>query len=152
VTEKVIIRQNHRFETEFQSVDPHTPESEELQPVERIHALTPYGMLLASLGSCTAILLNTYAQNHGLNLREVELRLQYGRVFKKDCENCEEIEKYEGQIEQEIVLKGKLKPEEREKLFVISRYCPIHRMVESGIKVQSQLAPESVSRRGHTGG
>jgi uncharacterized OsmC-like protein len=143
MAEKVIIRQNNRFETEFWALDPHHPESDELQPVHHLHALTPYGMLLAGLGSCTAIVLHTYAQHHGLDLREVELVLQYDRVYKEDCEKCEEILRYEEQIQEDIKLTGELGPKQRHKLFLISRQCPIHKMLESGVGVQSQLAQDS---------
>jgi uncharacterized OsmC-like protein len=116
VTEKVLIRQNNKFEMGFWAVDPEEQESEEFQPVSHIYDLTPYGMLLASLGSCTTIVLHTYAQNHGVDLEEVEVRLQYERVFDEDCENCEEIERYDEQIEEEIVLSGDLGSEEYDRL------------------------------------
>jgi putative redox protein len=96
-------------------------------------------MLLASLGSCTAVLLNSFAENHGLDLTEVEVQLEYKRSFKEDCKNCEDIEKYEDRIDDEIKLIGNLKQEEREKLFLVSRHCPIHKMLKGGIEVRSKL-------------
>lgn len=140
MAERVIIRQTSNFETEILAPDPFTPDSDELNPVSHINDLTPYGMLLASLGSCTAILLHSFAQHHELDLRQVELRIQYERNFKEDCKNCEEIDKYEEHIEQEIKFTGKLTPEERNKLFLVSRHCPIHKILERGIEVKSRLA------------
>jgi uncharacterized OsmC-like protein len=136
MTERVIVRQNNRFETEFLSIDPHRPESEEFKSIEYIHQLTPHGLLLASLGGCTAILLHTYAQNHGLNLREVELRLTYNEAFK---ENSEELDRYLEQIEEEIILPSELDESERNKLFLIAKQCSIHGMIEDGIHVDSRL-------------
>lgn len=142
MAEHLILRQNHDFETEFLSMDPHQPESEEFKPVTNLHELTPYGLFLAGLAGCTAIVLHTYAQNHGLNLKEVELRLTYDRVFAEDCEDCEEIERYTEQIDEEIVLVGELDEREREKLFLVSKQCPIHKIVEDGIEVHSTLVEE----------
>jgi uncharacterized OsmC-like protein len=143
MAEKVIVRQGSNYETEILGPDPHDPESQKLHPVRNIYDLTPYGMLLASLGSCTAALLNSYAQNHGLELQGVDLRLRYERNFKKDCENCEGIDRYEEEIDEEISFLGNLTSNEREKLFMISHHCPIHKMLKSGITVNSQLAKDS---------
>ena len=140
--ERVVVRQNSRFETEILALAPHDPDARQFHPVDDVRYLTPYGMLLAGLGSCTAIVLHTYAQHHGVGLREVELRLQYERVFADDCEDCEEIEEYREQIETEIVLTGELTPEERRRLFVVSRHCPIHKILKQGIEVQSRLAED----------
>jgi uncharacterized OsmC-like protein len=140
--ERVIVRQNSSFETEILALDPHDPDSHQFHPVDNVSHLTPYGMLLSGLGSCTAIVLHTYAQHHGVILREVELRLQYDRVFADDCVECEDIQEYKEQIEEEIVLIGDLTPEERKRLFLVSRHCPIHKMLMQGIEVKSHLEEE----------
>ena len=140
--EKVLVRQKNTFETEILAADPEAPEPAELLPVRHIEDLTPYGMLLASLASCTAVIVNTYAQYHGLDLREVELTADYQRTFREDCKHCEEIQQFEEQINMAVGFKGKLAPQEHEKLFKISRQCPIHKMLKSGIKVTDRLATE----------
>jgi len=147
MAENVTVRQDSKYETEILGPDPNDPESQKLHSVKIIYDLTPYGMLLASLGSCTAVLLNSYAQNHGMDLQRVELRLRYERNFKKDCENCEGIDRYEEQIDEEISLTGNLTGKEREKLFLISHHCPIHKMLKSGITVNSKLADDSERKR-----
>jgi putative redox protein len=145
VGEKVIVRQNSEFETVILAQDPHDPDDDQFHPVTDIRRLTPYGMLLAGLGSCTAIVLHTYAQYHDVGLREVELRLQYDRVFADDCKDCEGIQEYAERIEEEVVLVGDLAPEERKRLFVISKQCPIHKILAGGIKVQSRLSENSTA-------
>jgi putative redox protein len=140
MAEHLIVRQNNKFEIEFRARDPHDPESDEIKPVTYIHALTPYTMLLASLGACTAIVLHTYAQNHDVNLQEVELHLHYERVFQDDCENCEEIERYEERITEELTLRGDLDESTRQKLFRIAHQCSVHKLMESGIEISSQLS------------
>jgi uncharacterized OsmC-like protein len=144
MTERVIVRQNNRFETQFLSIDPHKPESTEFKSVEHTHQLTPHGLLLAGLGGCTAILLHTYAQNHGLNLREVELRLTYDEAFK---ENSEEMDRYLKQIEEEIILPSELDESERNKLLMIAKQCSIHRMIEEGTHIDSRLVDQETVQK-----
>ena len=133
--EKVIVRQNNQFEVEIKAQDPHNPDDPEFYPAEEIYQLSPYGLLLAGLGSCTTVVLHTYAQYHDVPLEEAEIHLEYDRVFADDCKECEEIEEYKEQIAMEIALFGKLTPEERHRLFVISKHCPIHKMLTHGIEV-----------------
>jgi len=139
--ERVVVRQDMNFQTEFLAVDPHGPDEGDLEPVANVYSLTPYGMLLASLGSCIGIVLHTYAQYHNVPLDAVELRLEYDRVFDEDCEKCEGIDEYREYIEMEIVLIGdELTEGDRTKLVTISRHCPIHKMLAHGITVRSILA------------
>jgi uncharacterized OsmC-like protein len=137
MAERVVVRQNRAFEIEILAADPNDPHAEHLHPVAHIHQLTPYGMLLAGLAACTAIVLHTYAQYHDVPLEEVEIHLEYDRVFADDCAECEGIEEYKEQIAMGIALFGELTPEERRRLFVISKHCPIHKMLAHGIEVVS---------------
>ena len=139
MSEKVVIHQKNTYETEFWSLDPEAPESTELHPVRHIGDLTPYGMLLASLGSCTAVVVNTYARYHELHLDEVDLTVDYQRTFKEDCEHCEEVTRFEEQINVEISFKGDLTPEQHEKLAKISQQCSIHKILKQGIEIKSQM-------------
>lgn len=140
MAENVIVQQNAQFETKILATDRDHPDSSDYERVQHVQQLTPYGMLLSSLGSCTAILLNSYAQNHGLDLQAVELRLRYDRDFYEDCDNCDEIEQYQEQIEDVLQFHGNLTPEERDRLLHIAHNCPIEQMLEQGIEVRSTLA------------
>ncbi len=51
---------------------------------------TPYDLLLAALGACTAITLRLYATRKKWPLEGIEVRLRHGRVHVQDCEHCEE--------------------------------------------------------------
>ena len=139
----VIVRQNSNFEIDFRTADPADPESGELRSVVHIHELDPYAMLLASVGACTTIVLHTYAQNHGVELHEVELRLNYDRDFEHDRENSETTGRYEEQIEEQLVFTGDLTEADRKKLFQVAKQCSIHRMLEDGIEISSELKDSS---------
>lgn len=138
MTERVKIRQNSNFEIGFWVMDTEDPERDEFEQVIHIHELSPYGMLLASLGSCTTIVLHTYAQNHGIPLDEVETVLDYERNFLEDCENCETIEQYEEHIQEQISFFGNLGEKDLRKLSQVADYCSIHKMLEAGIEIRSE--------------
>lgn len=136
MAELVVVRQNIDLETEFRA----RFEGETgLTPVEDIRDITPYGMLLAGLGSCSAVLVNTYARHHGIPLEESEFSVEYERSFKEDCERCEEAQSFDEQIKMAVRFKGKLDEAQLEKLFKISLQCPVHKLLAGGIKVQSRL-------------
>jgi putative redox protein len=102
-------------------------------------------MMLASLGACTAILLHSYAGNHGVRLEQVEIRSSYDRVFAADCERCEQIGEYTEQIEAIVGFTGHLTDAERNKLFLIARHCPIHKILHDGIETVFRPAQHSAS-------
>lgn len=141
--EKVRVRQNNKFEIQFWGSDPQNPESDDLEPVSHLHALTPYGRMLASLCSCTTIVLHTYAQNHHIDLPEVEILLEYERFFDGQAHLPEEVQSFDEQIQEEVQLFGDLSLQQREKLFNIAHQCSIHKMLERGIEIQSRLAGQS---------
>ena len=138
--ERVLIRQDRNFMTQILAADPHEPESEELHEVDHIHQLTPYTMLMTSLGTCTAIILHTYAQHHNIQLEQVEIQLEYDRLFGEDCAECEEIDEYKEHIGQEISVQGDLTDRDRQRLEAISKQCPIHKILSHGMEVDSYLA------------
>ncbi|MGD2156181.1 MAG: OsmC family protein [Anaerolineales bacterium] len=139
MTEKIIVRVNANFETEFLVLDGEKGDDGEYHRVGRIHALSPYEMMLASLGACTAMVVHTYAQNNDVDLKTIELWLSYDRTFNDDCSDCENIDRYKESIEESISFGGNLSLEERKTLFRVAHHCPIHKMFEDGIKIHSHV-------------
>ena len=143
MAQRVVVRQDIDFETEFLA----QAEKGELRIVENIRDIDPYGMLLAGLGACAAVAVNTYARYHGVPLKEAEFRLSYERTFKKDCERCEDIRRYDEKIMMAVSFSGELTDEQRQKLFRISLQCPIHKMFEDGIGVKTWLEKEVLGKK-----
>ena len=139
MAERVIVRQDSNFRMQFWAEAEEGSTKRKMEGVDHVHRFNPYSMMLSSLGSCTAIVLNTYAQYHHLVLEEVEIHLQYNRNYKKDCETCEEVGNYTEEVEEEILLKGKLSEEERQKLLHIAHAYPIYKMFKEGIPIKSSL-------------
>jgi len=101
---------------------------------------TPYHLLLAALGACTAITLRMYAQHKGWPLADVEVRLRHEKVHADDCANCETQDRALDSIEREIVLHGPLDQVQRERLLQIANRCPVHRTLTSEIRISTRLS------------
>jgi putative redox protein len=99
----------------------------------------PYSLLLASLGTCTAMTLQIYARRKEWPLQKVEVRLRHSRVHAEDCEVCETRRGSVDRIERHISLLGELTVEQRQKLLEIAAHCPVHRTLTSEILIEDTL-------------
>jgi uncharacterized OsmC-like protein/pimeloyl-ACP methyl ester carboxylesterase len=106
---------------------------------------TPYGLLLASLGACTAMTLRMYARRKELPLEHVEVRLRHEKIHARDCAECEMQEGKVDRIEREITLEGELDAGQRERLLEIADRCPVHRTLHAEVRVETRLAESSSS-------
>lgn len=90
--------------------------------------LSPAALLLASLGSCTAITVRMYADRKGFNLEHIKIELAI----------CKEIEMgKETTIKRKITFTGALTDEERGRLMLIADKCPIHKILSNPIKIET---------------
>jgi len=143
MAEHVIVRQDSAFQARFWFEREDGNQGGKMEEVQGVQQLNPYSMMLASLGSCTTIVLHTYAQHHQIKLKEVEIRLDYQRNYREDCETCENQGGYSEEINEDILLRGELNIADRQKLLTIAHACPIYRMFREGIPIHSQLVEES---------
>jgi putative redox protein len=88
--------------------------------------MTPGALLLASLGSCTAITIRMYADRKEIPLETIKIDLAI-------CKE-EEMSK-ETTITRKIEFTGDITQEQREKLMVIADKCPIHKLLTNPIKI-----------------
>jgi uncharacterized OsmC-like protein/fermentation-respiration switch protein FrsA (DUF1100 family) len=101
----------------------------------------PYDLLLASLGTCTAMTIRLYAERKGIALRRVGVALRHQKVHAADCAECETHEGKVDEITKAITLQGELTPEERQRLLEIADRCPVHRTLHSEIRIRTTDAP-----------
>jgi putative redox protein len=138
MSERVVVYQDKSFRTVFKAADPHDEDTEHVENVVHLHDLTPYGMLLASVAACTAIVVNSYAQNHNIPLKGVTVDTSYDRAFIDDCDDCDEDNVYEEIIQEKLNFEGDLDEKQLKRLHQVARACSIRRLLESGIRVESE--------------
>nr|WP_294873270.1 OsmC family protein [uncultured Pedobacter sp.] len=91
--------------------------------------MTPGALLLASLGSCTAITVRMYADRKQYNLDAIKIELAI----------CDEKEmSKETTITRKIELTGTLTEEERTRLMQIADKCPIHKILSNPIRIETK--------------
>ncbi|TKC09976.1 OsmC family protein [Pedobacter polaris] len=88
--------------------------------------MSPGALLLASLGSCTAITIRMYADRKEIPLEAIKIDLAI-------CKE-EEMSK-ETTITRKIEFLGPITQEQRERLVVIADKCPIHKLLSNPIKI-----------------
>jgi putative redox protein len=138
MSERVVIYQDKSFRTDFKAADPNDEESDKLENVMHLHQLTPYGMLLASVDACTAIVVNSYARNHDIPLKSVTVDSDYDRVFVEDCDDCDGENEYEEIIREHLEFEGDLDEKQLARLHQVAKACSIRRILESGIRIESE--------------
>jgi uncharacterized OsmC-like protein len=96
---------------------------------------TPYDLLLAGLGACTAITVRMYADRKGWPLRQMTVRLRHSRIHAVDCLDCETKTGQLDQIDRELHFEGDLTDDQRARLMSIAERCPVHRTLHSEVLV-----------------
>ncbi|MEO1021176.1 MAG: OsmC family protein [Bacteroidota bacterium] len=102
----------------------------------------PYDLLLMSLGTCTAMTMKMYARAKGWETGEIYIELRHHKDHAADCSNCEDPTSKIDKIEKEIIIKGALSKEQRDKLLEISKKCPVHRTLLNDIQIDSTISYE----------
>ena len=104
---------------------------------------TPYDLLAAALGACTTMTLQMYARRKKWPLDEAIVRLRHSKVHAVDEKNCEDAEAKMDQLERSVELVGDLSDEQRARLLEIANKCPVHRTLEAGVVVKTELEGEN---------
>ena len=100
---------------------------------------SPYELLSASLGACTAMTLQMYARRKKWDLEKVNVHLDHGKKYKEDCEDCENPQSRIDHFEKCIELEGDLTEEQIKRLLEIADRCPVHRTLHGDVVVKTQL-------------
>ena len=116
------------------AIGPHRLHVDEPQSVGgRDAGPTPYELLLAALGTCTAITVPMYAERHRWPLRAVQARLSHARDHADDCAQCAGATPRVDRIDLSISLDGDLTDEQRRRLLAIAARCPVHNSLAAPI-------------------
>jgi len=92
---------------------------------------TPYDLLCAALGACTAMTLRLYAQRKGWPLGNVRVLVRHVRPIATS----------EDRFMRELELSGELTDEQRARLMDVARRCPVHLTLEHGSHIETIEVP-----------
>ena len=100
---------------------------------------TPYGLLLAALGTCSSMTMRLYADRKGWPLTGTRVRLRHSRDHAADCESCTAGDARIERIDRELELMGPLTEAQRVRLAEIADHCPVHRTLRARVEIVTRL-------------
>lgn len=107
---------------------------------------SPYDLLLAALGACTAMTVRMYADRKELPLERVSVALRHSKIHAADCEQCETVQGQVDRIERTIAFEGALSAADRARLLQIADKCPVHRTLTSEVDIVTAVSdPDGLS-------
>jgi putative redox protein len=87
---------------------------------------SPYDLLTAALGECTAMTVRWYARQHDYPLEKVEVQITHHKEGAQDI------------FKKQIILHGAgLNDEQRAKLITIAARCPVHKTITSSPLIET---------------
>jgi uncharacterized OsmC-like protein len=100
---------------------------------------SPYDLILAALGACTAMTLRLYATHKQFPLERVSVALRHEKVHAADCSDCETKEGRIDRIERVIDVEGPLDDAMKARLLEIANRCPVHRTLHSEVSIATRI-------------
>lgn len=108
---------------------------------------SPYDLLSAALGACTAMTLRIYADFKKVELGPVSVDVSHEKMHAKDCADCApDIQAGGGKIDtfDRIISIGGTVPEElADKIVEIANKCPVHRTLESRSHIRTRVTRQT---------
>ncbi|HVR44515.1 MAG TPA: OsmC family protein [Thermoanaerobaculia bacterium] len=136
---KVILRARGEFRTEVEG-GKHRFVLDEPESVGGTdQGPTPYDVLSAALGGCTAMTLHFYSKREKIPLEGVDVAVSHDREHAKDCADCLSKEGFIHRFRVEIALHGTLTEEQRQRLLAIASRCPVAKTLGSEIRIDDVL-------------
>ncbi|AEV33036.1 putative redox protein, regulator of disulfide bond formation [Owenweeksia hongkongensis DSM 17368] len=100
---------------------------------------SPYELVSAGLGACTAMTIKMYANRKDWPLKEVKVHLSYDNSYFEDIKHCDSEERKIGKFIRIIEVEGDLDEKQRERILQIANKCPVHKTLESSSEVETKL-------------
>jgi putative redox protein len=94
---------------------------------------TPYDLLSAALGACTAMTLGLYARRKGLALTDVQVAVTHRRdaITGRDT------------FERALYIEGSLDEAQEARLLAMADRCPVGKTLSAGADIVTRLAPKT---------
>ena len=100
---------------------------------------TPYELLNAGLGACTAMTIQMYARRKKWDVQEVEVHLAHYKDYADDMQDAENPKSKLDHFDREIILRGDLTNEQKARILEIADKCPVHRTLHSDVKINTKI-------------
>ncbi|SMX50369.1 bifunctional alpha/beta hydrolase/OsmC family protein [Maliponia aquimaris] len=100
--------------------------------------MSPYGFVASGLGACTSMTLRMYARRKGWPLTGISVDVTHDKVHAQDAAGSGD-----GRLDRfirRITLEGDLDDSQRARLLEIADKCPVHRTLEQGARIETELA------------
>ena len=103
---------------------------------------TPYDLLGAALGGCTAMTLRLYSDHKGYDYGKISVAVTHDKVHAKDCADCsDETKEAGGSVEvfaREISIEG-LPADQVENVLRLADKCPVHKTLHSKVHISTEV-------------
>lgn len=100
---------------------------------------TPYELLAAGLGACTAMTIKMYTDRKEWPLEQVQVHLSYDNDYAEDCQHCEDESRRIGKFKRIVEVRGELSDKQKKRILEIANKCPVHKTMTQGVEVESSL-------------
>ena len=101
---------------------------------------TPYDLLSAALGSCTAMTINFFARRESIPLQSVDVAIEHEKIHAEDCIHCDTRTGKIDRFNRRIRLHGDLDREQRDLLLKIADRCPVHKTLHAEVDIVTEEA------------
>ena len=132
---RVIVADPNSFTQDISAGGHHIVADEPVSYGGKYLGATPYQLVAAGLGACTSMTIRMYARQKKIPLDSVQVDVSHSKVHAQDCEECQTSNGKVDQFERNILLSGSLTAEQRKRLLEIADRCPVHKTLESEIKI-----------------
>lgn len=93
----------------------------------------PFDLICASLGACTAMTVRLYAERKGWLLARLQVRVRHSKTGSNAQDTFERV----------ISFGGGVGDDQQRRLLEIAGRCPVHRLLERGATITTQVEPLS---------
>ncbi|MFT4687405.1 MAG: putative redox protein [Neolewinella sp.] len=126
-TTEVMVRQHHLIADEPKSIGGND------------YGPSPYELVSAGLGACTAMTVQMYARRKKWPLEEIEVHLNHSKDYASDMAAADKKPAKIDRFDRTIILTGDLTDKQKARLLEIADRCPVHRTLHETVEVQTIL-------------
>lgn len=138
-TVALIKNQENKFLTQIQTGKHHLLADEPEDVGGDDMGPSPYQLLTSALGACTAMTVRMYADRKGWGIEELKVYVNHDKRHSDDCIDCESESSKIDHFDRLLEIEGDLDDSQLKRLLEIANKCPVHRTLESEVKVITTL-------------